>query len=97
MKKSLTLSTIFITILLGSCSFFKYNSRQEALTACKNWKNENSIEIFIPSGSIQSKICDLEIETRQVLGSELKNPIPFKVYTDEAIEKNMKTVRYFKY
>jgi hypothetical protein len=96
-KKIFILSAIICSSLANGCSFSKFNSRREALTACKNWENEKPLKILIPSGSMRSKVCDLELETRQVLGRQIEKPLLLKVYTERALEKEMKIVRYFRY
>jgi hypothetical protein len=96
-KKVFILIAIIFAGIANGCAFLKYNSRQEALTACRNWENEKPVKIFIPSGSMRSKVCELEIEARQVLGRQIEKPIQLKVYTEEILEKEMKIKKYFKY
>lgn len=96
-EKIFVLLAIIFAGIANGCAFFKYNSRQEALTACKNWENEKPLKILIPSGSMRSKVCDLELETRQVLGRQIEKPLPLKVYTERTLENEMKIVKYFRY
>ena len=97
MKRNSIATAPFIIFLISGCSLFNYNSRGEALSACKKWENDKSIKIFIPEGSIKSKICELEIEARQVVGKQIKNPEPLKVYSEEVLDKEMKVVKYYRY
>lgn len=98
MKRNSIPIALFIVFLINGCSLFNYNSRSEAFTACKNWENDKSVKkIFIPKGSMKSKICELEIEARQVVGKQIKNPEPLKVYSEEVLNKEMKVVKYYRY
>jgi hypothetical protein len=96
MKRSSIPTGLFIILLVSGCTLFNYNSRGEAFAACKNWENDKSVKIFIPEGSIKSKICELEIEARQVVGKQIKNPEPLKVYSEEVLVKEMKVVKYYR-
>ena len=97
MKKNLIPTAFFIAFLISGCSLFNYNSRGEALSACNNWENDKSTKVFIPEGTMKSKQCELEIETRQVVGKQIKNPEPLKVYSEEVLDKEMKVVKYYRY
>jgi hypothetical protein len=89
--------SILIAITISGCDLFKYNSRKEALSACDKWENEKSMKIFTPSGFMFSKSCELEIESRQVLGLQIERPDPMRVYTEELLDKDLKVKKKFGY
>ena len=94
MKKFATLAVL---TMLTSCSFLNYKSRQEALVACQNWENEKPAKVLIVEGSMRSKICELEVEARRVVGREIKNPKMLTVYTQRMIDMEFKVAKYFNY
>ena len=88
---------LVVLTMLTSCSFFNYKSRQEALLACQNWENEKPTKVLTKEGSMRSKICELEVEARRVVGREIKNPKMLKVYTQRMIDMEFKVARSFNY
>jgi len=46
---------------------------------------------------MRSKICELEVEARRVVGREIKNTKMLKVYTKRMIDMEFKVARSFNY
>jgi hypothetical protein len=46
---------------------------------------------------MRSKLCELEVEARRVVGREIKNPKMLTVYTQRMIDLEFKVAKYFNY
>jgi hypothetical protein len=84
-------------MLANGCVLFNYKSRGEALTACEQWVIEKSVKVFVPSGVMDSRKCELEPEARRVIGTELKVGQSTKVYSEAFAKENAKVAKYFRY
>ena len=84
-------------VLINGCVLFNHKSREEAATACEDWVYQKSVKVFVPSGVINSRKCELEVEARRVIGSELKVEQSTKVYSEDFARENTKVAKYFRY